>query len=122
MEDINDPFPLFHLSNLNFLVESDKISTLSSSNLALASFSSDWDESLSKKVIKAWRQRREKYRKEIGIKIGRFANEIERNKSNDRWVRFELIDLSWILSEKTLGQLNSAQLAVSQIVNFNNYA
>lgn len=97
-------------TNSNFPVSSSDLPKLSGSQLALAPFSSEWDDSLEKKVIRTFRQRREKSRDKIGkAKLGVYAAEEERRA--DPWHNFELLDLTYKLPED-LNQLTSAQLAV----------
>ncbi|KAL8292944.1 hypothetical protein RQP46_000638 [Phenoliferia psychrophenolica] len=104
-----DPFPLLHLADLTFPLTD--IGSLSSAQLALAPYSAEYDDALEKKVVRTWRQRREKNRAKIGtVPIGQFADPAERAK--EQWPLFELIDLSWPLEGVELDTLTSAQLAV----------
>lgn len=105
-----DPFPLFHLSDLSFAL--DSLPSLSSAQLALASYSSEWDPdaNLDKKVSRLFRQRREKIRGRLGTPIGVFASQEDR--AATQWPLFELSDLSWELDGANLDHLTSAQLAV----------
>lgn len=71
-----DPFPLFHLSDLTYEVDASSIAKLASWQLALAPFTADWDESLQNRITKTWRQRREKFRQQVGVApMGVFAGE-----------------------------------------------
>ena len=108
-----DPFPLFHLSPLDFAVSNP--AQLSSAQLALAPYSAEWDEAAEKKVIRTWRQRREKNRARMGtVGIGVYASPEER--AREQWPLFELVDLAWELKGAELESLTSAQLAVRDAV------
>ncbi|KAM0750941.1 hypothetical protein T439DRAFT_243469 [Meredithblackwellia eburnea MCA 4105] len=107
-----DLFPLFHLSPLAFDITNP--GKLTAAQLALAAFSSEYDESLEKKITRAWRQKREKARNRIGKEELGIFRERGTDDPNELWPAFELIDLAFEVSEDNLESLTSAQLAVIQ--------
>lgn len=107
-----DPFPLFHLAPLTFALSD--IPSLSSAQLALARFSSDYeaeDLTLENKLLRAFRQRRERNRAKIGtVPLGIFSPELS---EDNPFPGFELLDLTFPLGN--LEELTSAQLAVRSV-------
>ncbi|GAA5837318.1 hypothetical protein JCM11251_004965 [Rhodosporidiobolus azoricus] len=109
-----DPFPLFHLADLDFDLSADSISSLHPYQLALAHLNPDWDSSFGTKVKQAWRKKREKARKDITNKapMGVYATREEQEKEGSVFARFELIDLGFEVVKGELEALTSAQLAI----------
>ncbi|ORY74039.1 hypothetical protein BCR35DRAFT_306815 [Leucosporidium creatinivorum] len=103
-----DPFPLFHLAELDFTVTASTISSLAAHQLPLAQYSTDYSETLEKPLKKAWRQRRERARARMGQPIGVHASEADKQ-ADPLFTRFECIGLDFALT--SLRDLTSAQLA-----------
>ena len=110
-----DPFPGFEKVNLDFAVDAAALALLPTYLLALAPFSTrfpdddDQAAALEKRIVKLFRQRREKHRARIGGQVGVFATD----QGDAQFPLFECSDLSWKLDESTLKNLTSAQLVVS---------
>ena len=112
---VDDPFPHLSLADLDFSLAD--LSKLSSAQLALAPYCTKWDEALSeditleKRLIRTWRQRRERSRAKIGQPAGIFASPEER--AREQWPLFELVSFAWELKGVDLETLTTAQLVVS---------
>ena len=65
-QDRSRSVPALSPLHLSYDVDSASISKLASWQLALAPFPADWDDQLHNGVTKAWRQRREKFRGQVG--------------------------------------------------------
>lgn len=108
--DDQDPFPFFHLSNLNFDLSSP--SSLTSAQLVLAQFNPNYSPDLHHRFVRAFRQRREKNRARIGLlPLRKFASSSSSASADQEWPNFELSQLNFNLD--SLDALTSAQLAVS---------
>ncbi|GAA6022239.1 hypothetical protein JCM8202_001989 [Rhodotorula sphaerocarpa] len=111
-----DPFPLFHLSDLDFDVSAEAIPVLPAYQLAFAPWSTAWSEALEPALKRTWRRKRERSRVQINNKVpcGVFASDDDRKKE-PLFPKFELIPLDFDLSAgEALPHLTSAQLAVVQ--------
>lgn len=112
-----DPFPLFHLSDLDFDVSAEAIPLLPAYQLALAPWSTAWSEALEPALKRTWRRKPERSRVQINNKVpcGVFASDDDRKKE-PLFPKFELIPLDFDLcaGEAALPHLTSAQLAVVQ--------
>jgi hypothetical protein len=111
-----DPFPLFHLCDLDFAVSAELIPRLPAFQLALAPWSTAWTPDLEPALKRTWRRKRERARAQITQKApcGVFAAADDRQK--EQFPKFELIPLDFDLSqgEAALDALTSAQLAAIQ--------
>ncbi|GAA5984995.1 hypothetical protein JCM10908_002482 [Rhodotorula pacifica] len=111
-----DPFPLFHLCDLDFAISAELIPRLPAYQLALAPWSTAWSEDLEPALKRTWRRKRERARTQITQKApcGVYASEEE--KSKEQYPKFELIPLDFDLTggEAALEGLTSAQLAAIQ--------
>ncbi|GAA5953178.1 hypothetical protein JCM3765_007433 [Sporobolomyces pararoseus] len=104
-----DPFPLFHLAPLNFPCSPESIPALPSYQLALAPFSSEWDEKLEPLIKSTFRRRRERVRAEIASRVPMGVYSSIEERQREVFPKFEMIDLTFDL--KNLEGLTSAQLA-----------
>ncbi|GAA5867612.1 hypothetical protein JCM3774_001528 [Rhodotorula dairenensis] len=113
---MGDPFPLFHLCDLDFAVSAELIPRLPAYQLALAPWSTAWSDDLEPALKRTWRRKRERVRTQItqGVPCGVFATAEERQK--EQFPKFELIPLDFDLGtgEAGLDSLTSAQLAAIQ--------
>ncbi|GAA5821774.1 hypothetical protein JCM3770_000138, partial [Rhodotorula araucariae] len=111
-----DPFPLLHLADLDFALEPASLASLAAFQLALAPWSTNWEDSMETSLKRTWRRRRERARAQITAKepMGIYAADEHRNR--EQFPRFELIDLAFDLGagESALEHLTSAQLAAVQ--------
>ncbi|KWU42687.1 hypothetical protein RHOSPDRAFT_26783 [Rhodotorula sp. JG-1b] len=111
-----DPFPLFHLCDLDFAVSAELLPRLPAFQLALAPWSTAWSPDLEPALKRTWRRKRERARAQITQKApcGVFAAAADRQK--EQFPKFELIPLDFDLSqgEAALDSLTSAQLAAIQ--------
>ncbi|GAA6010974.1 hypothetical protein JCM11491_005892 [Sporobolomyces phaffii] len=107
--DSQDPFPLFHLAGLDFACNASTVPNLPSYQLALAPWSSEWDESMEAVLKRTFRRRREKVRAQIAAKAPMGVHSSARERQLEQFPNFEMIDLTFGLDN--LDNLTSAQLA-----------
>ncbi|GAA5916055.1 hypothetical protein JCM8208_006344 [Rhodotorula glutinis] len=111
-----DPFPLLHLADLDFALSSSSLADLAAYQLALAPWSTSWDDSMAAALKRTWRRRREKARPLITARepMGVYAPlELQQR---EQFPRFECVDLAFDLdpANDDLDHLSSAQLAAVQ--------
>uniref|UniRef100_A0A0K3CFA2 FGENESH: predicted gene_3.183 protein n=1 Tax=Rhodotorula toruloides TaxID=5286 RepID=A0A0K3CFA2_RHOTO len=108
-----DPFPLFHLAELDFECSSTTLGNLPAYQLALAPWSTSWEDGLEATLKRTWRRRRERVRAQINAKAPMGVQVPEAERNGELFPKFELIALDFDLSkgEAALEGLTSAQLA-----------
>lgn len=111
-----DLFPGFNLIDVNFELHQDRLDNLTSGQLVACWIvpHPDLDDTVQRKILRLWRGRRERGRKQIGtVALGALAPDHLRER--DPFVGMELADLTWEIPAD-LKSLTSAELAVSDAV------
>ncbi|GAA5928442.1 hypothetical protein JCM3775_000612 [Rhodotorula graminis] len=111
-----DPFPLLHLADLDFAFAASTLADLAAYQLALAPWSTSWDDSLAAALKRTWRRRREKARPLITAREPMGIHAPLDLQQRDQFPRFECVDLAFDLDPASvnLDHLSSAQLAAVQ--------